>query len=550
MTAASDPHLATDHRPEWVGGVVTLPMYITEGGKSYRPSLLVWLDAATEMILGASAVVPENALAAAASNLRDTAQRPAAGSPMMPGRIRVASQELADALRREPIDGLDVVCAPTPELDQVIDSLIEHMASEDEAPDLQYLGADATVEGTAAMFRATARLYRAKPWDIVPHDNSLIGVTSERLGLRDAVVSVIGQAGKVHGFVLFASLEDFHQFGDAGGRIQRGESANLPCHLALTYSRRAEVGPGLLAEIAAHRWELAGAAAYPVISAIDPDAVGRGPTQSEMLRMEAIAASLAEILREYASELADAFEGGARLVLQKKLATSGGELDLEVSAPHPGQQADDALLDDDGELDDDRARAYRSAILERFKASPEAKAEPEAHWAAMLVDYAASYFGKTAESLSSAEFQELVFEVFPRKVSVEPEAAPAIVAGLRAFLTFLQREHPESQARRCLAVLEGNASQRLARGLADPSNFGPAKSFVMSGRAAGFDMSSEAGFAAWAAHMHKHNLRLPMGRAVLPEPRREPSGKQRAARQAKKSKRKAQRAARHKSRAR
>ena len=359
---------------------------------------------------------------------------------------------------------------------------------------------------------------------------------------------MIGQAGKVHGFVLFTNLDDFYQFGDASDRAERGESAQFPCHLALTYARRAEVGPGLLAEVALHRWELANAAAYPVISAIDQDAPARGPTQREMLRIEAIAVALAELVRESPSELEDAFDGGSPLVLRKQLTTSGGEVELEIAAPHPGQQVTPALIDDDGELDDDRVERYRAEILGRFDASPEAQAEPEAHWAAMLVDYATSYFRTTVESLSVADLHELVFEVFPRKVSVEPEAAPAIVAGLRAFLAFLEREHPDSQARRRLAVLQGSAPQRLARLLADPSNFGPAKSFMMSGRAAGFDMSSQAGLDAWTQHMRKNDLRLPMGRPVPAAQPRETSTNQRAARQDKKTRRKAQRAARNKNR--
>ena len=306
----------------------------------------------------------------------------------------------------------------------------------------------------------------------------------------------------------------------------------------------------MLAEVARHRWELANAAAYPVISAIDQDATGRNPTRSEMLRIEAIAMSLADIVREYRSELGDAFDGGSKLVLRKQLTTSSGEVELEIAAPHPGQPVTKALLDDDGELDDDRVEIYRAEILGRFEASPEAQAEPEAHWATLLVDYATSYFGTTVESLSAADLHELVFEIFPRKVSVEPEAAPAIVAGLRAFLAFLQREHPDRHARSRLAVLQGSASQRLARLLADPSNFGPAKSFMMSGRAAGFDMSSQAGLDAWTEHMRKNDLRLPMGRPVPAAQPRETSTKQRAARQDKKAKRKAQRAARNKNRSR
>src|SRR5262249_56536897 len=122
MPAAPEPHLEPDHRPEWVGGIVTLPSSITEGGETYRPSVLLWIDVATEMILGASVIHPRDALAAAAANLRDAARDPKAGSPILPRRVRVATPELAEALRHASLDGVEVVCAPTPELDRAIDS--------------------------------------------------------------------------------------------------------------------------------------------------------------------------------------------------------------------------------------------------------------------------------------------------------------------------------------------------------------------------------------------------------------------------------------------
>ena len=105
-------------------------------------------------------------------------------------------------------------------------------------------------------------------------------ITSEPLGLSDAVVSVIGQAGKVHGLLLFASRDDFHRFEDASDQCERGEAAKYPSHLALTYARRDDVGPASLGEIAAHRWQVAGACAYPVITRFDEDAVGWNPTRA------------------------------------------------------------------------------------------------------------------------------------------------------------------------------------------------------------------------------------------------------------------------------
>ncbi len=216
------------------------------------------------------------------------------------------------------------------------------------------------------------------------------------------------------------------------------------------------------------------------------------------------------------------------------------------------RQSDDTLFGDDDALDEGRVTAYRNAILGRFDASPEAEAEPAASWGALLVDYAASYFSRPVTSLSSAELRTIVFEIIPRKLSVEPEAAPAIVAGLRAFLAFVRREHPDSHAEACLASLDGDASQRLARLLADPSRFGPAKAFLMGGRAAGYDMSTQSGADAWIAHMRRHDLRLPMNFPIPPTaPRRTaPAKPPTPSRQAKTAKRRAQRAARNKTRSR
>jgi uncharacterized protein DUF6930 len=549
MTTTHDPQLATTDRPEWVGGIAKLPMYITENGRQFRPSLILWLDADTEMILGTTILGSEDdPLGVAAANLRATAGAAADGTPELPGRVRVASPELADALRRSALDGIEVVCAPTPELDLAIDSLLERLAPDGEEPDLHYLRADVTTNGAAAMFRAAARLYRVKPWEVVTSDQTLIGITCESLELRDAVVSVIGQAGQVHGFVLFASRDDQERFCEVTDFVQRGAAPLFPHHLALTYLHRNDVGAALLEEIAAHHWEMAGKQAYPVISAVDQDGVTRSPTRSEMLRVETIAAALAEILAEGTPELEDALHRGSPLTLDRKLGTSAGELSLQVQVLAGGESPDAALLDEDGEIDEDRVEAYRIAILRRFEASPEAQAEPGAHWAGLLVNYATTYFGQPAESLSASEVHEIVFDIFPRKVSVEPEAAPAIIAGLRAFFQFVRREHPGSSASRCLAVLAGNASQQLAQRLADRSSFGPAKSFVMSGRAAGFDTSSQAGLHAWTEHMRTHDLRLPVARPAPSVQRRNPAAKPRAAQQAKKTSRKAQRAARKRSR--
>ena len=72
----------------------------------------------------------------------------------------------------------------------------------------------------------------------------------------------------------------------------------------------------------------------------------------------------------------------------------------------------------------------------------------------------------------------------------------------------------------------------------------------MSGLAAGFDMTSQAGLKAWQAHVEKHDLRVPVENMPRTAPQYKAPAKQRAMHKAKKAKRKAQRAARNKNRSR
>jgi hypothetical protein len=53
------------------------------------------------------------------------------------------------------------------------------------------------------------------------------------------------------------------------------------------------------------------------------------------------------------------------------------------------------------------------------------------------------------------------------------------------------------QARQMLARLTPQAARRLERELQEPANFGMAKSFVLMGQEAGFDMESPEGMQAW-----------------------------------------------------
>lgn len=204
---------------EWVGGLVALPAYVTGEDEPYRPETLFWMGA-EGAVLGHAAGKPGELIGLAAESLRSTIERPMFGKPHAPTRVRVASPELAEALRGGH-PGLEVVCAPTPEIDAVAAAMRGKM-KEDAATEQSYLSREVGPDAVGAFFRAAAALFRAKPWKVVPSDQSLISVTIEQLGVRDAAMSVIGQMGQSHALILFSGIDDFEAYLAAAKACLRG----------------------------------------------------------------------------------------------------------------------------------------------------------------------------------------------------------------------------------------------------------------------------------------------------------------------------------------
>jgi hypothetical protein len=156
-----------------------------------------------------------------------------------------------------------------------------------------------------------------------------------------------------------------------------------------------------------------------------------------------------------------------------------------------------AAFDTDGDWDDDRAGEYCDGLMTAFAESPEGSAFTEHYgqlgWAHTFLDFGLSYVSSTPPEMSARDVEEIVFGIFPRKVSVEAEAAGEIIAELRAFWEFLGRQYELPNAPGILKELDRDAETELKRELSDPRNFGMAKSFVMMGQKAGYDMTSEAG---------------------------------------------------------
>jgi hypothetical protein len=542
---------------DWIGGLVSMPNYVVGEGEPFRPEALFWISVEGR-VLGTSLGKPGEVLEMANDSLRETMRRPMWGRPHIPARVRVASPELAAALRAEHRK-IEIVLAPTPELDAVVAALSEHLEGD---ADLQqsYLTPEVGPEAVASFFRAAAGLFRAQPWKVVPSDQDLFSITIEGLGLFDAAVSVVGQMGKSHGFVVFSGLHDFEAYLDAVEAIERGEAPTFPPHFTLNFDGGADLAPTLRKEISTFQWEVAGPNAFPWLAPVDEDLATRPPTAREFAIAEAIALAMPKAFSRKKRVWRAAWEGGAAFCRTVRVTTHVGELDVVLRAPYeqvierPDGDLLAALYDlarDGDELDFDALESLQQSLVERFAESPEGKRLREVGYSSMVLDCAASYFGSTAATLGPRELKELLFEIVPRKVSIGAEAATEIVEECRAFYAFLQREFALEQAEACQRVLAGDAAERLAAELSDPSNFGMAKSLFMGGQQAGFDMESKEGIEAWMSSIQGKPMPPPMqmsGFPDLPPPAARARTTDKAALQKTKNQRKAARKARKRNR--
>jgi len=537
---------------EWVGGLVSMPAYVTGEGAPYRPEALFWMSA-EGAVLGHTAGKPGELVGLASESLRSTIERPIFGQPHAPQRVRVASPELAEALRAGHA-GIEVVCAPTPEIDAVLAAMREQI-NEDAETEQSYLSPELGPEAIAAFFHAAAELFRSKPWKTVPSDQSLFSVTIEKLGVKDAALSVIGQMGQSLGLIVFSGVDDFEAYLAAADAMEDGKEPEMPPHFALNFDRGAELSAALRKEIAEHHWEVAGAQAYPWLVALDEDLVARPPTGEEVTITEAIALALPKVLKEKQALLA-AWNGGETVSRALSVHTHAGDIEVLLRVPYEQDTADDKppydvladlveLVQDGEEIDPEARRPLEDELVRRFADSPEAKALTDIQACHFVMDFAADYFGATIATLRPRELREIVFEIIPRKVSIDASAANWIIEDNRAFYAFLKRELGLKQADACLRMLGGDAVTKLEAALSDTSKFGMAKSLFTAGREAGFDMDSKGGIEAWMRVMQSQPLPASIGLPSLGAPS---CTADKAAAQTKKNQRKTARKARKRNR--
>jgi hypothetical protein len=145
---------------------------------------------------------------------------------------------------------------------------------------------------------------------------------------------------------------------------------------------------------------------------------------------------------------------------------------------------------------DKALEAYQRTLLGLFASSPEGVAHtvryPQmGYWAESLLFFSFSYLGTPLPQMRLSDVEEVVTEIFPRKVSLRsPQDAQEVIPELLAFWEFLQREYalpvaPSVIAR--LRELEPNYTSIMN----DSARFGMAKSLFALAQRTGFDMTKQ-----------------------------------------------------------
>ena len=280
---------------EWVGGRLTMPVYITES-EPYRPEVMLWLELPGDLIVGSVMIDPKQPAVSFAQTLLDAMRSPMVGPPRSPRRIRVADAALAAEARQAAPDA-KVVIAPTPELDHILELMTESESFGVDEDESYFEDGRVSANSVESLFRAAKALYVAAPWKHAD-DGQVLRLDIPALGIKASCISIIGALEESVGFIIFPSLAGFDRFLDAMSTMEASGELDGPIDLgstmlSLNFDRGADLPATMRREAATYGWPVAGPKAYPFAQHRDRDGMLRPLTEHDVQVLAACATSLA-----------------------------------------------------------------------------------------------------------------------------------------------------------------------------------------------------------------------------------------------------------------
>jgi hypothetical protein len=96
--------------------------------------------------------------------------------------------------------------------------------------------------------------------------------------------------------MLFASGALFDQYLQSADALERGDEPMLPRHLMLTFERGADLSTTMRTEVVRHRWKVAAADAYPLLTTVEANFRSVTPPREAFATIEALCRSLIAVL--------------------------------------------------------------------------------------------------------------------------------------------------------------------------------------------------------------------------------------------------------------
>lgn len=521
---------------EWVGGVVVLPAAAVGKPEGARAEALVWMSSEGEPI-GSISGEATALIGRAGESLRSLIERTGLAGAPKPRKVRVASQSLAEALRAAGV-GVEVVCAPTPELDAMSSSVIDRLVATLEV-EPTYLWPGLDPAAVAAAFKAFAGLYRARPWEVVPDIDCLMLVNIAQLGMSDLVLCFHGQDDELPGWAIFTDESQFNAYADAIESSFPEDGA--PPHVRLQFSDDHELGDVRRGEVARHGWEVVDEEGYPMLVGMRAEMFERPLRPAELTMGEAISLALPIFFEDRASVL-EAWNDGSSFARTLVVSTYAGDIEVTLRVPLPSQENAfvppfdvmarlTELSEDIQELEPheiDEIGRLDHELMRRFVMSPEGRECVEIVWCHRFLGMALDDLGETLATISPQAVRDLVTARMPREVMERPSQARPLVTTLRAFFAYLKRAWAFEGADACLQVLDEDAIGRCEAAVGEVTAGAKAWPSSPLGHGVGFGARASGSFAGVSA-----------------EPRTKPTAAQA---KAKKNARKAARKARKKNR--
>ena len=436
--------------------------------------------------------------------------------------MRVDTQDLASALRARLGERADVFVAPTPEVDDAIDSLEEFSErTRARRPAEHNWADDVPAAAKAGFYEAAARFERGEPWRWAS-DGHVLAIEVLALGWPKAIASVLGNAGESFGLTLFRSLDDYLRFIRLADdpRARRRPGAGVPLFAVhLDHPRVLPSGKKLVAEAREHGFVPGPSGRYPFILKSSPD---NEPIPVTVDDYRLATASL-NAVGAFVGKGRELFEAAPR----KRVSTSfnvampSGDVELSVTAP----PADLPWRWGEEEPIEGLRRREREELLVAFRSAREAEGAASADvdadgWAAEEMLEFRQATGSSVVEWTADDVSRFL-EEYPANGQTTGAGVEALPRRFDAFLAWLSASGRGVPGR--LAAARGRLAERRAafvEAARDESRYGPAKLLGARMQAEGVDVNDKAAVTAFVQRFNERLAKDPTLLPALGRPRR------------------------------